>query len=148
MMDLFDTPPTPRAVAVEALTTEQARADLADLAAEIARHDQLYHQQDKPEISDADYDALVRRNAAIEARFPDLRRADSPSLRVGAAPAAGFGKVRHAVPMLSLGNAFSAEDVGDFVARVRRFLGLEDGAELRFVAEPKTWILPPTGTRS
>ncbi len=137
MMDLFDTPPNPRAVAVEALTPEQARADLADLAAEIARHDQLYHQQDKPEISDADYDALVRRNAAIEARFPDLRRADSPSLRVGAAPAAGFGKVRHAVPMLSLGNAFSAEDVGDFVARVRRFLGLEDGAELRFVAEPK-----------
>ncbi|MFD1625773.1 NAD-dependent DNA ligase LigA [Azospirillum griseum] len=137
MMDLFDTPPNPRSVAVEALTPEQAAADLAALATEIAHHDRLYHQQDRPEISDADYDALVRRNSAIEARFPDLRRADSPSLRVGAAPAAGFGKVRHAVPMLSLGNAFSAEDVADFVARVRRFLGLEEGAAVRFVAEPK-----------
>jgi len=137
MMDLFDTPPNPRAVPVEALTLEQAQADLAALAAEIAHHDRLYHQQDQPELSDADYDALVRRNGAIEARFPELRRADSPSLRVGAAPAAGFGKVRHAVPMLSLGNAFAPEDVSEFVARIRRFLGLAEDAPVSFVAEPK-----------
>ncbi|WP_434614071.1 NAD-dependent DNA ligase LigA [Azospirillum sp. B2RO_4] len=137
MQDLFDTPPDPRSIAVDALTPEQAAADLAALAAEIAHHDRLYHQQDQPEISDADYDALVRRNLAIEARFPDLRRADSPSLRVGAAPAAGFGKVRHAIPMLSLGNAFAPEDVAEFDARVRRFLGLTDDAPLTFVAEPK-----------
>ncbi len=137
MQDLFDTPPDPRSIAVDALTPEQAAAELAALAAEIAHHDRLYHQQDQPEISDADYDALVRRNLAIEARFPDLRRADSPSLRVGAAPAAGFGKVRHAIPMLSLGNAFAPEDVAEFDARVRRFLGLSDDAPLTFVAEPK-----------
>ncbi len=137
MMDLFDTPPTPRAVPVEALTPVQAQADLAALAAEIAHHDRLYHQQDQPAVSDAEYDALVRRNGAIEARFPDLRRANSPSLRVGAAPAAGFGKVRHAVPMLSLGNAFAPEDVAEFVARIRRFLGLAEDAPVSFVAEPK-----------
>ncbi|PWC66668.1 aromatic ring-opening dioxygenase LigA [Azospirillum sp. TSH7] len=137
MQDLFDTPPDPRSIAVDALAPDQAAAELAALAAEIAHHDRLYHQQDQPEISDADYDALVRRNLAVEARFPDLRRADSPSLRVGAAPAAGFGKVRHAVPMLSLGNAFAPEDVAEFDARVRRFLGLSDDAPLTFVAEPK-----------
>nr|WP_295829232.1 NAD-dependent DNA ligase LigA [uncultured Azospirillum sp.] len=137
MQDLFDTPPDPRSIAVDALTPEQAAAELAALAAEIAHHDRLYHQQDQPEISDAEYDALVRRNLTIEARFPELRRADSPSLRVGAAPAAGFGKVRHAVPMLSLGNAFAPEDVAEFDARVRRFLGLSDDAPLTFVAEPK-----------
>ncbi|WP_042694966.1 NAD-dependent DNA ligase LigA [Azospirillum sp. B506] len=137
MQDLFDTPPDPRSIEVDALTPEQAAAELAALAAEIAHHDRLYHQQDQPEISDADYDALVRRNLAIETRFPDLRRADSPSLRVGAAPAAGFGKVRHAIPMLSLGNAFAPEDVAEFDARVRRFLGLSDDAPLTFVAEPK-----------
>ncbi|PWC33738.1 NAD-dependent DNA ligase LigA [Azospirillum sp. TSO35-2] len=137
MHDLFDTPPNPRKIDVEALTPEQAQAELAALAAEVAHHDRLYHQQDQPEISDADYDALVRRNTAIEARFPELRRADSPSLRVGSAPAAGFGKVRHAVPMLSLGNAFSPDDVAEFEARVRRFLGLSDDAALGFVAEPK-----------
>ncbi|MGF7172952.1 NAD-dependent DNA ligase LigA [Azospirillum doebereinerae] len=137
MMDLFDTPPTPRSVAVEALTLEQAQAELAALAAEIAHHDTLYHQQDQPAVSDAEYDALVRRNNSIEARFPELRRVDSPSLKVGAAPAAGFGKVRHAVPMLSLGNAFSPEDLAEFVARVRRFLGLVEDAPVGFVAEPK-----------
>ncbi|CAO3446767.1 NAD-dependent DNA ligase LigA [Azospirillum largimobile] len=137
MQDLFDTPPNPRSIDVEALTPDQAAAELAALAAEIAHHDRLYHQQDQPEISDAEYDALVRRNLAIEARFPELRRADSPSLRVGAAPAAGFGKVRHAIPMLSLGNAFAPEDVAEFDARVRRFLGLSDEAPLTFVAEPK-----------
>ncbi|WP_448202577.1 NAD-dependent DNA ligase LigA [Azospirillum sp. sgz302134] len=137
MTDLFDTPANLRAIPVEELTVEQAQAELAALAREIAHHDRLYHQLDKPAISDADYDALVRRNNAIEARYPELRRADSPSLRVGHAPAAGFRKVRHAVPMLSLGNAFAPEDAHEFVARVRRFLGLSDDAALEFVAEPK-----------
>ncbi|MBP2315302.1 NAD-dependent DNA ligase LigA [Azospirillum soli] len=137
MTDLFDTPANLRAIPVEELTVEQAQAELAALSKEIAHHDRLYHQMDKPEISDADYDALVRRNNAIEARYPELRRADSPSLRVGAAPAAGFRKVRHAVPMLSLGNAFAEEDAHEFVARIRRFLGLPDDAPIEFVAEPK-----------
>ena len=137
MTDLFDTPANLRAIPVEELTVEQAQAELAALSSEIAHHDRLYHQQDAPEISDADYDALVRRNNAIEARYPELRRADSPSLRVGAAPAAGFRKVRHAVPMLSLGNAFAEEDAHEFVARIRRFLGLADNAPIEFVAEPK-----------
>lgn len=110
MNDLFDTPAALRSIPVEELTVEQAQAELAALAQEIAHHDRLYHQQDKPEISDAAYDALVRRNNGIEARYPELRRADSPSLRVGAAPAAAFRKVRHALPMLSLGNAFEPED--------------------------------------
>ena len=137
MTDLFDTPANLRAIPVEGLTVEQAQAELAALSTEIAHHDRLYHQMDKPAISDADYDALVRRNNAIEARYPELRRADSPSLRVGAAPAAGFRKVRHAVPMLSLGNAFAEEDAHEFVARIRRFLGLPDDAPVEFVAEPK-----------
>ena len=137
MTDLFDTPARLRSIPVDDLTVEQAQAELAALAGEIAHHDRLYHQMDKPEISDADYDALVRRNNAIEARYPELRRADSPSLRVGSAPAAGFRKVRHAVPMLSLGNAFDPEDAREFVARVRRFLGLADDAPVEFVAEPK-----------
>ena len=96
-----------------------------------------YHQQDAPEISDADYDALRRRNAAIEARFPELIRADSPSSRVGGAPESGFAKVRHRVPMLSLDNAFDAEEFAEFCARARRFLGLAADAPLAFVAEPK-----------
>ncbi|MEO1650723.1 MAG: NAD-dependent DNA ligase LigA, partial [Pseudomonadota bacterium] len=123
--------------AIDALTVEDARGELARLAAEIERHDQLYHGQNAPEITDADYDDLVRRNKEIEARFPDLRRADSPSGRVGAAPAEGFGKVRHTVPMLSLGNAFDAEDVAEFVQRIRRFLSLDETAPLAIVAEPK-----------
>ncbi|MDX2157405.1 MAG: NAD-dependent DNA ligase LigA [Hyphomicrobiaceae bacterium] len=119
------------------LTEAEANVELARLAAEIARHDELYHSKDAPEISDAAYDALIQRNAAIEARFPALARADSPSKRVGAAPLEGFGKVRHAVPMLSLGNAFEDADVVDFVARVRRFLNMKDADPIAFTAEPK-----------
>src|SRR5918992_6053030 len=96
----------------------QAAAELERLARDIAHHNRLYHSEDAPEISDADYDALVRRNAALEAEFPHLVRADSPSRQVGAAPAAHLSKVRHALPMLSLDNAFDEEDVVDFLARV------------------------------
>ena len=121
----------------DALTPDEAAAELARLAAEIARHDRLYHQKDAPEITDAAYDAMVRRNAALEALHPGLVRPDSPSVRVGAAPASGVGKVTHAVAMLSLANAFSADDVSEFVARVRRFLGLTSDEVVAMVAEPK-----------
>ncbi|MEO5375293.1 MAG: NAD-dependent DNA ligase LigA [Alphaproteobacteria bacterium] len=122
---------------VQDLTRDQAAAELAELAGEIAAHDRAYYQEDAPAVSDAEYDALRQRNAAIEARFPDLARPDSPSRRVGAAPAAGFGKVVHAVPMLSLDNAFAEGDVREFVARVRRFLGLSEAEPIPVVAEPK-----------
>jgi DNA ligase (NAD+) len=122
---------------VEQLSEREAAAELERLAGEIARHDELYYRQDAPEISDAEYDELRLRNAAIEARFPALQRPDSPSRRVGAAPVEAFGKVRHAVPMLSLGNAFADEEVVDFVARVRRFLGLDADAPIETLAEPK-----------
>src|SRR5262247_3513720 len=108
--------------AVEALTESDAKAELKRLAAEIAAHDRRYYQDDAPTVSDAAYDALRRRNEAIEARFPALVRSDSPSRRVGAQAAARFAKIAHAVPMLSLGNAFSDEDVVDFADRIRRFL--------------------------
>jgi DNA ligase (NAD+) len=121
----------------DALSKPEAEAELKRLATEIARHDALYYQNDAPEISDADYDALRQRNAALETRFPDLKLSESPSDRVGATPVAAFGKVTHRVPMLSLGNAFSDEDVTDFVARVRRFLGLAADDPLEFTAEPK-----------
>ena len=120
----------------DALTEEEAAAELARLAAEIAHHDRAYHEQDAPEISDAAYDELVRRNRSIEARFPELIRADSPSRRVGAAAAEGFAKLKHGVPMLSLDNAFAPEDFHEFCARIRRFLGLKDDV-LQFVGEPK-----------
>jgi DNA ligase (NAD+) len=120
----------------KALTESEAAAELARLAAEITRHDRLYHAQDAPEISDAAYDALVRRNREIEARFPDLVRTDSPSRRVGAAAAEGFAKARHGVPMLSLDNAFGPEDFAEFCRRIRRFLGLGED-RLSFVGEPK-----------
>jgi DNA ligase (NAD+) len=123
--------------AIEDLTEPDAASELAHLAREIAHHDRLYHQQDAPEISDAEYDALRRRNAAIEARFPHLIRADSPSSRIGGAPESGFAKLRHRVPMLSLDNAMNAEDFAEFCARARRFLGLPADAKLEFVAEPK-----------
>ena len=122
---------------VEALTEEQATAELQRLAREIAEHDRNYHQLDAPTISDADYDALRRRNQALESRFPELVRDDSPSRRVGAAPAQGFRKVRHAQPMLSLDNAFDDEDVADFYGRIQRFLGLDADVAIDIVAEPK-----------
>ncbi|MGE3065269.1 MAG: NAD-dependent DNA ligase LigA [Hyphomicrobiaceae bacterium] len=123
--------------AVDTLTPAQAKSELARLAREIAHHDALYYRNDAPEISDAAYDDLRRRNTAIEARFPDLVRPDSPSRKVGAAPVEAFGKVRHDVPMLSLGNAFSDADVAEFIARVRRFLGLGDDGLVEVTAEPK-----------
>src|SRR5580692_8163178 len=118
--------------AVEALTESQAKSELKRLAAEIGAHDRRYYQDDAPSVSDAAYDALRRRNEAIEARFPALVRADSPSRRVGAQPAARFAKVSHALPMLSLGNAFADEDVADFVERIRRFLRLGEAEEIAF----------------
>jgi DNA ligase (NAD+) len=119
------------------LTQAQAKAELKRLAREIAAHDERYYQNDAPTISDADYDALRRRNATLEARFPELVLTDSPSRRVGAKPARGFAKLRHAVPMLSLDNAFGDEDVADFVDRIRRFLRLSADEPLAFTAEPK-----------
>ncbi len=138
-------------VAVEALTEDQARAELKRLAAAIAAADVAYHSEDTPRITDAEYDALKARNAAIEARFPDLVRADSPSRRVGAAPAATFQPVRHAVPMLSLGNLriapsgldeaaradWERREAADFDEQVRRFLGLDPEDPLAYTAEPK-----------
>ncbi len=122
---------------VEQLDETEAATELERLAAEIARHDRLYHEQDAPEITDAEYDALRRRNAAIELRFQGLVREDSPSRRVGAAPESGFAKYRHRVPMLSLDNAFDAADFTEFVARARRFLGLPQEAKLPMIGEPK-----------
>ena len=119
------------------LTDAQAKGELKRLAAEITAHDKRYYQQDAPTVTDAAYDVLRQRNAAIEARFPELIRADSPSRRVGAAPTGRFRKVRHAVPMLSLDNAFAEQDVVDFVARIRRFLKLGESEKLTFSAEPK-----------
>ena len=131
------------ALDVDKLTVEEAARELVRLAAEIAHHDRRYHQEDAPEISDADYDALRRRNDAIEARFPELVRSDSPNRRVGAAPAQGFRKVPHRRPMLSLDNAFSDEDVIAFFHSVRQFLRKDEpfrshpDAPLAVVAEPK-----------
>jgi DNA ligase (NAD+) len=127
----------PSETPVDELTGAQARRELARLAMEIAHHDALYHQQDAPEVSDAEYDALRQRNDAIEARFPNLIRKDSPSRRVGAPAVGGFAKVKHARPMLSLSNVFSEEEARDFIARVRRFLGLGEDDPIEIVAEPK-----------
>jgi DNA ligase (NAD+) len=126
-----------RSRAPEALTEEEAVAELAALAAEIAHHDRAYHELDAPEVSDAEYDRLVRRNRAIEAQFPELIREDSPSHRVGAKPAEVFSKSRHGEPMLSLDNVFGEAEFSEFCARIRRFLGLPAAEVLCFVGEPK-----------
>ena len=122
---------------VALLTAKEAAAEHARLTKELSGHDKRYYQQDRPTISDAEYDELRRRYNAIEARFPDLRTIESLSLKVGVAPAGRFKKVRHAVPMLSLDNAISDQDVVDFVGRVRRFLKLSDDEKIAFSAEPK-----------
>ena len=119
------------------LSEDEARVELERLAAAIAAADIAYHQQDAPEISDAEYDALKRRNDALEEAFPDLVRPDSPSGRVGAAPAEGFAKVRHMVPMLSLAKAYTDQDVADFIERGRRFFDRDKDLDLAFTAEPK-----------
>jgi DNA ligase (NAD+) len=121
----------------EKLSLEAARAEHARLGAEIAAHDRRYYEDDAPTISDADYDALRRRYTALEAAFPALADAQSLSRKVGAAPAEKFAKVRHAVPMLSLGNIFEDAEVEEFCARVKRFLGLDEAAPLEATAEPK-----------
>ena len=125
------------AIPVEGLNKMEASFELAQLAKEIARHRKLYYQKDAPEITDADFDALMRRNEAIEAQFPDLKRKDSPTDKVGAEPAQGFAKVAHLTPMLSLDNAFLPEDVADFLDRIRRFLGFAAEAPVALAAEPK-----------
>jgi DNA ligase (NAD+) len=123
--------------AVEKLTSAEAEKELDRLAKEIAEHDRRYYREDAPAVSDADYDALRRRNSDIEARFPLLVRPDSPSHRVGAKASEKFGKVVHRVPMLSLDNAFDDSDVGEWLARVRRFLGLKEDEAIAVTAEPK-----------
>ena len=122
---------------VQKLTKAQAKVELKRLTLEIERHDRAYYQEDAPKISDAAYDALRRRFNAIEARFPEFVSSDSPSQKVGAQPSGRFAKVRHAVPMLSLDNAFAEADVVDFVGRIRRFLKLGDDDRIEFSAEPK-----------
>jgi DNA ligase (NAD+) len=123
---------------VTALTEAEAAIELQRLAKKIAHHNRLYHAEDSPEISDADYDALVRRNNELEAAFPHLIRADSPNKLVGAAvEASPLAKVRHEQRMMSLDNGFSDEDIGEFVARVRRYLALPEGEGLAFTAEDK-----------
>lgn len=123
--------------AIKNLTVLEAESELEWLAKEIARHDVLYNNNDQPEISDAEYDALRRRNAEIEALFPELIRSDSPSHKVGAPVSEKFEKSVHAQAMLSLDNAFSSEDVSEFVERIRRFLRLPETQILEITAEPK-----------
>ncbi|UUV07549.1 NAD-dependent DNA ligase LigA [Ruegeria sp. YS9] len=124
-------------ISISELTEDEARAELARLAELLSKANTLYHTADAPDMSDADYDALKRRNAEIEARFPHLKRPDSPTDQVGAKPADGFSKVTHAVRMMSLGNAFDDEDVADFDRSIRKYLGLGSGESLAYTAEPK-----------
>src|SRR6266446_2909371 len=122
---------------VEGLTKAQAKVEHKRLALELEAHDRRYYQDDAPSVTDAEYDALRQRFNAIEARFPELVTSSSPSQKIGAQPSGRFAKVRHAVPMLSLDNAFAETDVVDFVARIRRFLKLGDDDRIAFSAEPK-----------
>jgi DNA ligase (NAD+) len=124
-------------VDIKELTKAQAKVEHMRLALELERHDKAYYQDDAPKVSDAEYDALRKRFNAVEAKFPEFVTGDSPSQKIGAAPSGRFKKVRHAVPMLSLDNAFAEEDVVDFVGRIRRFLKLGDDDEIAFSAEPK-----------
>ena len=126
-----------RGIAVSKLSESEAASELESLAAEISSHDKDYHQADAPVISDADYDALRKRNDAIEKRSPKLIRADSPSKRTGAAPGTGFRKVKHDVPMLSLDNAFAEDDLREFDRRIRRFLQIDDATAVEMTLEPK-----------
>ena len=119
------------------ISEADAAKELGRLAQQIAYHNERYHAEDAPEISDAEYDALVRRNAELESLFPHLIRPDSPSRAVGASPSGHLAKVAHARPMLSLDNAFADEDISDFVGRIRRFLSLAENAEVALTAEPK-----------
>jgi DNA ligase (NAD+) len=136
MTSLFDYA-DPKGKKPEALSEAEAKEELARLAKEILEHDKRYYQHDTPSISDAEYDALRIRNEAIEKRFPQLVRADSPSVRVGVAPLGEFSKVPHSIPMLSLANAFTEKDVNEWVERIHRFLGLKEDEKIEFVAEPK-----------
>jgi DNA ligase (NAD+) len=129
--------PPSRLTPVDDLSESEAETELKNLAIEIARYDQHYYQLSQPSTDDGTYDALRRRNTAIEARFPNLVRPDSPSDKVGASPAAGFAKIRHSVPMLSLGNAFDDAGMAEFIARARRFLKLEESEPVSLMAEPK-----------
>ena len=124
-------------ISINDLSRSEAKVELARLAERIAAANTSYHVADAPDITDADYDALKRRNAAIEDRFPDLKRSDSPSEQVGAAPADGFSKISHAVPMLSLSNVFDDDEVTEFDGRIRKYLGLGGDAALAYTAEPK-----------
>src|SRR5256885_11056401 len=124
-------------VSVEELSAKQAKAEHGRLHAELVEHDKRYYQQDTPTISDAEYDALRKRYGDIEQRFPNLRTLESLTLKVGVAPTGRFAKVRHAVPMLSLDNAFSDEDVTRFVDRIRRFLKLSPDVAVRLRARPE-----------
>lgn len=124
-------------ISVGDLSKAQAANEMAWLASQIKAANDAYHRDDAPDISDADYDRLKRRNSALEAAFPDLKREDSPSDQIGGALAEGFGKVQHAVRMLSLGNAFDDEDIFEFDARIRKYLGMSNSAQLFYTAEPK-----------
>lgn len=134
---LDDEAPGGAAASASGLTAQQAADEIADLSARLAQANEDYHGRDNPQIPDAEYDALKRRLSELEESFPDLRAADSPTGKVGSAPAAGFGKVTHSQRMMSLGNAFSEEDVQDFVNRIRSFLNLPEDVRLAFTAEPK-----------
>src|SRR5881227_1009674 len=124
-------------IPVDDLSAKQAKAEHARLHGELTEHDKRYYQNDAPTIADAEYDALRKRYGEIEQRFPDLRTLDSLTLKVGVAPTGRFAKIRHAVPMLSLDNASSQEDVTRFVDRIRRFLKLSADEAIVFSAEPK-----------